>query len=230
MSGHGAPELKVDAQGLRVAVIAGSWHGIFGEHLANADKVAHLLHDLDPLHSLALPHAAVAGVFLFLSGLISGYYDNKAAYNQIPERLRQLGWLRRLLGEARLWRMTTYIGNNLGALAGNFFFGIMLGSAGILGQFFGLPIDIRHITFSSANFIFALVGADGVLSNEQWALSLTGIALIGLTNLGVSFSLALGVALRSRRISFSHGRSLLWRVLKRFARRPRDFFVPPREI
>jgi 6,7-dimethyl-8-ribityllumazine synthase len=27
MSGHGAPELKVDAQGLRVAVIAGSWHG-----------------------------------------------------------------------------------------------------------------------------------------------------------------------------------------------------------
>lgn len=27
MSGHGAPELKVDTQGLRVAVIAGSWHG-----------------------------------------------------------------------------------------------------------------------------------------------------------------------------------------------------------
>lgn len=211
------------------AIIAGSWHGLFGEHLANPDKVAHLLHDLDPLHSLALPHAAVAGVFLFLSGLISGYYDNKAAYNQIPERLRQLGWLRHLLGEARLWRMTTYIGNNLGALAGNFFFGIMLGSAGILGQFFGLPIDIRHITFSSANFIFALVGADGVLSNEQWVLSLTGIALIGLTNLGVSFSLALGVALRSRRISFSHGRRLLWRVLQRFARRPRDFFVPPKE-
>lgn len=211
------------------AVIAGAWHGIYGQHLANPDKVAHLLHDIDPLHSLALPHAAVAGVFLFLSGLISGYYDNKATYNQIPERLRQLDWLRRLLGEARLWRTTTYIGNNLGALAGNFFFGIMLGTAGIVGQFFGLPIDIRHITFSSANFIFALIGADGVLTNEQWVLSLTGIALIGLINLGVSFSLALAVALRSRRISFRHGRSLLWRVLKRFGQRPRDFFVPPKE-
>ncbi|WP_323551227.1 hypothetical protein, partial [Pseudomonas sp. RTS4] len=75
--------------------------------------------------------------------MISGYYDNKASYSNIPARLRQLKWLKRLLGQARLQHVTEYIGNNLGALAGNFFFGIMLGSIGQYGNFFGLPVDIR---------------------------------------------------------------------------------------
>ncbi|WP_374583898.1 site-specific recombinase [Pseudoduganella sp.] len=210
--------------------IAVGWQFAFGSKLAGAEKSLHLLHDIDPLHSLALPHAAIAGVCLFLAGLISGYYDNKAAYNDIAARLRQLAWLRRLLGEQRLARVTAYIGQNLGALAGNFFFGIMLGSIGTIGFVFGLPIDIRHVTFSSANFAFALVGLDYQLTTQQWVLSLTGIVLIALTNLAVSFSLALMVALRSRRISFGQGSALLGLVWQRFRQAPRSFFVPPREV
>ena len=123
--------------------------------------------------------------------------------------------------------MTDYVGNNLGALAGNFFFGIMLGSAGTVGFIFGLPIDIRHVTFSSANFAFALVGSNGQLTMEQWIFSLSGIVLIAATNLGVSFTLALAVALRSRRISFGQGRALIGLVVKRFWYTPREFFWPP---
>ena len=41
-----------------------------------------LIADLDPL-SWALPHAAIAGFYLFLSGLITGYFDNRAAYADI---------------------------------------------------------------------------------------------------------------------------------------------------
>ncbi|HQR03127.1 MAG: site-specific recombinase [Proteobacteria bacterium] len=208
-------------------VIAWIWYFATGHHLAEGDKVARLLHELDPVHSLALPHAAIAGVCLFLSGLISGYYDNKAAYNEIPGRLAQLGWLRRLLGEKRMSRVAAYIGDNLGALAGNFFFGIMLGSIGTLGGFFGIPADIRHITFSSANFAFALVGAGHQLTAEQWILSLLGIVLIGITNLLVSFILALAVALRSRGIGFYRGGNLLLMVIRRFLRSPREFFLPP---
>lgn len=209
--------------------IAFGWQYAFGTKLAGTEKSLHLLHDIDPLHSLALPHAAIAGVCLFLAGLISGYYDNKAAYNDIAARLRQLSWLRRLLGEQRLARVTSYIGQNLGALAGNFFFGIMLGTIGTIGFVFGLPIDIRHVTFSSANFAFALVGLDYQLTAQQWVLSLTGVVLIALTNLAVSFSLALLVALRSRRISFGQGSALLGLVWQRFRQAPRSFFVPPRE-
>ena len=209
--------------------IAVAWQAMFGQHLAGPDKAQHLLHDIDPIHSLALPHAAIAGVCLFLAGLISGYYDNKAAYNDIAARLRQLRWLRRLLGEQRLARVTDYTGRNLGALAGNFFFGIMLGTIGTIGFVLGLPIDIRHVTFSSANIAFALVGLDYQLTAHQWLLSLSGIALIALTNLAVSFSLALMVALRSRRVSFGRGRALAGLVWQRFRLAPRSFFLPPRE-
>lgn len=209
--------------------IAWAWYGIFGHHLVTPEKAAHLLHDIDPINSLALPHAAIAGVCLFLSGLISGYFDNTASYANVPARLRQLTWLRRLLGEARLTTMTTYIGNNLGALTGNLFFGIMLGSIGQLGAFFGLPIDIRHITFSSANFAFALVGLEHQMSWQVVATSLTGIVCIGLVNLGVSFNLAILVALRSRRVSFVQERTLTGLVWRRFVTSPRDFFLPPKE-
>ena len=207
--------------------IAVGWRYMSGHHFVDPDKVQSLLTDIDPFHSLALLYAAMAGVCLFLSGLIAGYYDNKAAYNEIPARLLQLNWLRRLLGDRRLLRVSEYIGENLGALAGNFFFGIMLGCAGTVGFIFGLPIDIRHVTFSSANFVFALVGSNGQLTMEQWIVSLSGIALIAAMNLGVSFTLALAVAMRSRRISFGQGRALIGLVAKRFWYTPREFFWPP---
>jgi site-specific recombinase len=44
-----------------------------GDGLIDADKAAHLLADLDPVASLALPHAAIAGVCLYLAGVASGY-------------------------------------------------------------------------------------------------------------------------------------------------------------
>ncbi|MDK2124105.1 site-specific recombinase [Parachitinimonas caeni] len=200
-----------------------------GEVWISPEKARHLLHDLDPIHSLALPHAAIAGICLFLAGLISGYYDNQAIYNRVPARLQQLRWPRRLLGEARWSRVCAYVENNLGALAGNFFFGIMLGSIGTIGFLLGLPIDIRHITFSSANLAYAAVALDFQLPWQTWLLSVAGIALIGATNLAVSFGLALFVALRARRTSFTRSRALLGKLASRFMRGPRRFFVAPAE-
>ncbi|MBV8658103.1 MAG: site-specific recombinase [Burkholderiales bacterium] len=200
-----------------------------GQTWVTPDKAVHLLHDLDPIHSLAIPHAAIAGCCLFLAGLISGYYDNKAVYNRIPARLMQLRWPQRILGAARWQRVCAYIENNLGALAGNFFFGIMLGSIGTLGFLLGLPIDIRHITFSSANLAYAAVALDFHLDWQTWLLSVCGIGLIGLTNLAVSFSLALFVALRARRSNFGNFRALVGKVVRRFLAAPQRFFIAPRD-
>jgi len=208
-------------------LLALGWQALFGQPLVDAAKAQHLLHDLDPLRSLALPHAAIAGVYLFLAGLIAGYYDNLAIYRRIPERIAALPWLNRLVGPHRANKLAGYIEHNLGALAGNFYFGMFLGLTGTVGVILGLPLDIRHITFSSAYLAFASVTNDFQLPLNVVLMSLAGVVLIGLTNLAVSFGLALWVALRSRKLRGSDAWPLVPLLLRRFVRHPLQFFLPP---
>ncbi len=199
-----------------------------GTPFISADNAHHLVEGINPIHSGAIAYAAIAGICLFLSGLIAGYYDNLGAYNKIPQRLRQLKWLRRLMGETLQRRFVSYLENNLGALAGNFYFGCMLGGVTAVGVLFGLPLDIRHITFSSAYVGYALVAFDFHMALNTLAWSVTGIAVIGLTNLAVSFALALTIALRARQVSFEQWRLLVASLIRRLVSHPREFFLPPK--
>ena len=192
-------------------------------------KGQHLLHELSPIYSLALLHAAIAGVWLFVSGLISGYFDNKAAYEGISGRVARLRWLQIVAGNRGAQRLGHYLHQNLGGLAGNFFFGFMLGMTGTISMLLGLPLDIRHIAFASANFAFGLVGLDFAVSTATWIHGLIGITLIGIINLGVSFSLALWVALKANGVRFHHAGALLKLIWQRFATDPLQFFLPPQK-
>jgi len=211
-------------------VIAIAYQQMMGKHLVTPEKAMHLLHDIDAFHTPALFYAAIAGVWLFVAGLISGYYDNKALYTRMGQRVRQLRWLGRLLGIDRRDRLSRYVENNLGGLMGNFFFGILLGTTGTVGYLLGLPLDIRHVTFSTANFATALVGLDYRMSLEMVANAAIGVALIGAVNLLVSFSLALWVALRARKIQFKRSVLLLRALGRRFMYAPLDFFIGPRDV
>jgi len=213
---------------LPVAIAIGFWLGqIQGHPVIPLEKSAHLLGDLDPL-SRALPHAAIAGFYLFLSGLITGYFDNRAAYRDIGIRVARLRWLRRLAGPARAASIGAYIQDHLGGIMGNFLFGCMLGSTGVVGIILGLPLDIRHIAFSSANLGYALIGFDFALPFKAILWAALGIALIGLTNLAVSFALALRTALGARGVRFEHWGALLKAIWARFRSAPRSFILPPR--
>lgn len=211
-------------------LIAVGYKMINGSHMVDPGKAHHLLHDIDPVHSPALFYAAIAGIWLFVAGLISGYYDNKALYTRMGQRVRQLRRLRRLLGPARLERFSQYIEDNLGSLMGNFFFGFMLGMTGFVGFLLGLPLDIRHVTFSTANFATALVGLDYALSWHQIANASAGVALIGTVNLLVSFGLALWVAMRARKIRFKRGILLVQALGRRFIGAPVEFFLGPKDL
>ncbi|MFP5394389.1 MAG: recombinase, partial [Gammaproteobacteria bacterium] len=210
-------------------LIALGYQALTGHHLVSPQKAMHLLEDIDPLHSPALLYAAIAGVCLFVAGLISGYYDNKALYTQMAQRIRQLRGLGGLIGTRRLERLGRYIENNLGGLMGNFYFGILLGTMGTLGYLLGLPLDIRHVTFSAANFATAFVGLDQRISWELAATSVAGVLAIGAVNLVVSFGLALWVALRARKIRLKHGARLLRTIGRQFRAAPLDFFIGPKD-
>ncbi|MDO9280983.1 MAG: site-specific recombinase [Methylotenera sp.] len=201
-----------------------------GQHFITQQKAHILLADIDPIHSGALFYAAIAGVCLFLSGLIAGYHDNLAVYNKIPQRLRAVKWLKKLLGISRLDRVANYVENNLGALAGNFYFGCLLGAMSAVGILFGLAFDIRHVAFSSAFLGFALVGLDFMLSWQAVMFALLGVALIGVVNLAVSFGLALYVAMKSRKVKFKQWRLLMKNLASRLNQHPAEFVMPPKKL
>jgi site-specific recombinase len=211
-------------------LLAMLWHAVFGQHLVNPAKAHHLIEDSHPWHSLAVLHAAIAGVWLFVSGLVSGYYDNKAMYTRIGQRVQQLGWLRRLVGVARRARLARYLEDNLGGLMGNLVFGVLMGTTSTAGYLLGLPLDVRHVTFSSANFAIGLVGLDHHIDAHTAWITILGIALIGLANLVVSFGLALWVALRARKVRFRHGIKLMRALGQRLRTAPLDFLIGPREL
>ncbi|PUA19074.1 site-specific recombinase [Glaciimonas sp. PCH181] len=211
-------------------LISTAWFYLFGHHLVSPDKAQHLLHDIDPLNSLALFHAAIAGGCLFIAGLISGYYDNSALYTHMAKRIERARWLGKILGKERLSKVAHYLEGNLGGLMGNFYFGILLGTIGTIGFMVGLPIDIRHITFSAANFAISLVGLNNEMAWHTVVRSILGILAIGTINLWVSFSLALFVALRSRQVRFQQSLPLAKGIFARFIKRPIDFFIPPKIV
>lgn len=199
---------------------------VMGEHIADLDKAGHMVDELHPWRSLAFFHAAIAGVYLFIAGLISGYYDNLNIYNKIALRLQKHKLLIKIFGQRIMNKLSAYIDGNLGSLAGNFFFGIFLGCTGTIGFILGLPLDIRHITFSAGNFGIALVSLDHQMSLATVLVSIIGIVGIGFFNFIVSFSLAIFVAIKSRNVNFRETTTLVAKVSERFFLHPKQFFFP----
>jgi len=197
----------------------------------NEEKAQYLLAELHPFQTLALLHAAVAGVCLFLSGLITGYYDNFTAYGRIGERLQRHRTLKWMLGEVRLVRFSNYMDQNLGALVGNFIFGCLLGMMPFIGKLTQLPLDIRHIAFASANFGFGYSGQTPPPTQEVIGWTLAGIALVGFVNLAVSFSLALWFALRSQHAHFGQSSlKVMPLLIRKLVLSPFSFIFPPRDV
>ncbi|MEP6503411.1 MAG: recombinase, partial [Betaproteobacteria bacterium] len=192
-------------------------------------KAQHMLAELHPWASWALLHAAIAGVCLFVAGVISGYYDNLCVFGRVGARLAAHPGLLRLLGPARTARLARYVEHNLGALLGNLAFGFMLGGVGFIGFLTGLPIDIRHVAFASANTAYALATLQGQEPQSVVLLAIAGVVLVGAVNVAVSYGLAFATAFRARRVRYGRARLVMRLVFKRLLRRPHDFVWPPRQ-
>lgn len=214
---------------LPVAILLGwAYLQIGGAAVLTPEKVDYQLEALSPIAGLALFHAAIAGVWLFVSGLIAGFFDNRSAYLDLPSRLREHPLLRRITPRGWRHRFADYIDGNYGALAGNFFFGVLLGITGYIGYLFGLPLDIRHVAFSSANLGY-VVGSEP-LGAAQLAVYVSFVLLIGVVNLWVSFALAFYVALKARGARLGGIWRLLGVYLRRIFERPREFLFPPAAV
>ncbi|MBC7749350.1 MAG: recombinase [Methylotenera sp.] len=191
-----------------------------------ATKWETLLTDISPIHSPAIFHAAIAGVFLFLSGIISGSVANRDKHNQVFFRITEHPILKRSLGKSGTLKLAQLYEKKGAGIISNFWFGVFMGSTASVGLFLGLNLDIRHITFVSGNLALGLYGANYQVSNAMLFWGIFGIGVIGVVNFIVSFSLSLGLALRSRAISLFELRFIAASIWNHFKHRPISFFFP----
>lgn len=185
-----------------------------------------MLISADPIESRALFHAGIAGIFLFMSGIISGNVSNKIKHNKVVYRIQEHPWLKYNLGVKRTTTIASWVDAKWPGIVSNIWFGVFMGTCGAIGVFLGLGIDIRHITFVSGNIALGFYGSgfDAPVSMLVWAF--IGMWLIGAMNFTVSFGLSLLLAFRSRNIPFKETKELFKATLRYFKNFPAEFFLP----
>ncbi len=200
-----------------------------GESFLDAETSKGVIASFDPLGSGTIFFAAFTGVLLWISSLIAGWFENWVVYRRLPDAIEHHRW-GATLGRERMKRWGHFLEHQAAGFGGSIALGFLLGLVPVFAKFFGLPLDVRHVTLSSGSLTLAIssVGVDAVgWGPVIWAC--VGIAIIGLLNFGVSFALALVVALRARDVPRGERRTLPFAVMRRFFKKPFEFFYPPRE-
>lgn len=199
----------------------------FSQNLA-VEKSDRLLKDLDPFRSKAILHASIAGFYLFISGIISGNIGNNSVFYQIPDRIAKNLPIKKLFGAGFAKNLSKYYAKNWAGIISNFWFGVFLGATAPVGLFFGLDLDIRHITFAAGNFALGLYGKDFTVGSSVFWISFITVFIIGFFNFLVSFSLSMFLAFRSRKMNFGEVREIYRAIFGYFLRNPMKFFLPLR--
>jgi len=205
----------------------GAWYAL-GKPLISVETAEHVIDKLTLLGPTAF-HAAFTGVLLFASSMIAGWMENWFALHRMPSALRWNPRIRAWVGEARAAHWSAWWRDNISGLAANISLGFMLGVVPVIAGFLGAPFDVRHVTLSTGQLAAAL-GTLGPAALDLPAFW-WGVAAIPVTaalNVGVSFLLALRVALRSRNVKLKDRARLRAAIWRRVWRQPLSFLLPPR--
>jgi len=193
------------------------------------EKSAHyVLHSLTLLGPTAL-FAAFTGVLLFASSLIAGWVENWFVYHRLDSALAHHPGIVVRLGASRAQRRSLWWRDNISGVAANVSLGLMLGLVPVALAFVGIPMDVRHVTLSTGQLAAAASTLGWqILAEPAFWWCVAGLAATAALNLGVSFWLAMKVALRSRGINRADRRLLYAAIRQRLRRSLRSFLLPDR--
>jgi site-specific recombinase len=202
------------------------WQKVFLDHYLPEQTARHVYETLHPFTSATAIDAALTGVILWLAALIGGWCENFAVYNRLPAAIaaHPLG---HRLGIRRMQRIANWVENHIASWTTSISLGFMLGFTPEIARFFGLPLDVRHVTLSTGMLALAAARYGTAAFGHHWFYS--GVAGIGITfvlNLGVSFSIASVVALRAYNVQQHERLSILRYVLAQVVRSPLRFLYP----
>lgn len=206
--------------------LAAGWMYLFGR--PPLDDV-HANYVLDSLHLLgpSVLFAAFTGVLLFASSLIAGWTENWFVLRRLDSAIRYNPGITRLLGNARARRWGQFWRDNISGFAANISLGLMLGLTPAVAGFFGLGLEVRHVTLSSGQLGVASVtfGLE-VLSNPAFWWAVAMLPFNGAINVLVSFALAFRMALRAQNLTGVERSRIYAAIHQRIRTRPLSFFKP----
>lgn len=188
-------------------------------------------HVLDSLHLLgpSLLFAAFTGVLLFASSILAGWVENWFVLHRLDSAIQYNPRITGFLGRQRAARWAHFLRGNISGFAANISLGFMLGLTPAFAAFFGLGLEVRHVTLSTGQMgvASATLGWD-VLHQPAFWWAAAMIPFNGALNVIVSFYLAFRLALRAHNVG-KVDRSRIYRaLLARWRRAPLGFFLPPR--
>ena len=202
------------------------WWQMFG---ATPLDAAHAQSTLDSLHVLgpSALFAAYTGVLLFASSLIAGWVENWFVLRRLDSAIRYNPRFTCWLGKGRAKRWGDFWRANISGFAANISLGMMLGLTPAIAAFFGLGLEVRHVTLSSGQLgVASATFGLGVLALPAfwWALAL--LPLNGALNVIVSFYLAFRMALRAHNINGVERSRIYAAIRQRLRSKPSSFFLP----
>ena len=210
-------------------VLAVQWlsNQLLGAPLVGRAEAEYVLDSITLLGPTAL-FAAFTGVLLFASSLVAGWAENWFVFHRLDSAIAWNPKIVATLGAVRAQRWSTWWRANVSGVAGNVSLGMLLGLVPALASFFGLPLDVRHVTLASGQ-LGAALGALGwpLLQEPVFWWCVAGIACTGVLNLGVSFWLAFKVALRSRGVRVQDRARIGRAIRRRLLSKPMSFLRPP---
>ena len=194
------------------------WFWFTGGDFLTAEEAIGIYASLSPLDSGTVWFAAVTGVILWLASLMGGWVDNKCRLHRLPLALRDRGRI----------RLANLVERHLAGWATSISLGMMLGFTPIIGEFFGLPLDVRHVTLSTGMLALAATSHPDPWAGGFLLRAISGIGVMFVLNLGVSFGLSLYSALAAHGLPGADLRGLATGLWRRLCQRPVDFLVPRR--
>jgi site-specific recombinase len=196
------------------------FHLVAGHPFLPQEKAIRVFQDFSILGPTPI-FAAFTGVLLWISSLIAGWFDNWFAYHRMGQALSENRRLVFILGAVRARFIATFLKRHMAGITGSISLGFLLGLSPALLQFFGIGLDVRHVTLSSGALAAAGVSLrESPIEVIYWISAILGILSMALLNISVSFALAFLVAVRARKIQAPQ-RNLIYRaVWKKIIQKP----------
>ena len=209
-----------------VVIISLIWQYFTGGWIITNEAANYTLKSTD-IFGPSIIYAAFTGFLLWLSSVVAGWAMNWYSFHQLSYLLSNNKKLNFVFGSEGTLKLSNFLEHGITGIVGSISLGVFLGIFPEMLNFFGVPLEVRHVTLSTGALAAAIptLGVEMLRSTEFLRAAL-GICLIGFLNLTVSFTLALTVAFRAKKIS-THRKILIYQsVLSRFIQNPISFFIP----